>query len=191
MVDERRTGEEERFPPMSLIPPRPQFLPSVPEQCLHDLYAAETLYHAGQAVSGTLDLTEVVDLVLEHLAEIVPYHRAAVLLQNRDNELEIVAVRGFPAEAQPLQMRIFVQEENAFQQISRTKQPLSIPDVSECPDWQQAAGLPPARAWLGVPLIRFEKVMGMLSLARDVAAPYDDDEVTLAAMSLVLSNTPA
>ena len=141
---------------------------------------AETLYHVGRALSRTLDLGEVLDLILEHLVEIVAYDRAAVMLQSND-ELEVMAARGFPAEVQPLQMRISIKEGDIFQEIYQTQQPLTIPDVLQRPDWQQIANLPQARAWLGVPLIRFDQVIGMLSLTRETPGAYSRDEIQLAA----------
>jgi signal transduction histidine kinase len=141
---------------------------------------AEILYNAGRAISSTLDLREVLELILAHLAEIVPYDRAAVMLENRD-EMEIVAARGFPADVDPFSLRVKIKEDDIFQQICQTQQPLLILDVSQRPDWQYLVGLPRAKVWLGLPLIRFDKVMGMLSLTREVATPYEEDEITLAA----------
>ncbi len=141
---------------------------------------AEILYNAGRAISSTLDLKEVLELILAHLAQIVPYDRAAVMLAQRD-EMEFVAARGFPPEFDLLNLRLAIKENDVFQQICQTQQPLLIPDVSQRPDWQYLAGLPPAKVWLGLPLNRFEKVVGMLSLTREAANEYCEDEITLAA----------
>jgi signal transduction histidine kinase len=144
---------------------------------------AETLYRVGRALTGTLDLTEVLDLILKHLAEIVPYDRAAVMLRSGD-ELKIVAARGFPKESHPLQIRISIKKEESeygiFPQIYRTQQPLVIADALRRPDWQHKV-LPPARAWLGVPLIRHDEVIGMLSVTRETPNAYSDEDATLAA----------
>lgn len=140
---------------------------------------AETLYEVGRALTQTLELSEVLDLILEHLAEIVPYDRAAVMLRNRE-ELEIVAARGFPAEMDPLQIRVFIKQDDVFQEIYHTKQPLMIPDVLQRPDWHHVEGLPQARGWLGVPLNRFNNVIGMLSLTREIPDAYNDDQTRLA-----------
>ena len=139
----------------------------------------EALYHAGRAVSSTLDLAQVLNLILENLVEIVPYDRAALLLQDRQ-ALKIVADRGFPSEMSPTELRIIVKEGDVFDQIQKSRQPLVLPDVLKRADWQHVEGLPPARAWLGVPLIRFENVTGMLSLTRETPNAYHEDEVTLA-----------
>ncbi|MCQ3978780.1 MAG: hypothetical protein DPW09_35605 [Anaerolineae bacterium] len=125
---------------------------------------------------ATLELAEVLNLILEHLSRTVPSHRAAVMLQNK-GELEIVAARGFPEAVNPLQLRISIKEDDVFQQIYQTRQPLVIPDVLQRPDWQHVANLPPARAWLGVPLTRFDQVIGMLSLARETPNAFSADEI--------------
>ena len=141
---------------------------------------AEILHNAGRAISSTLDLQEVLDLILAHLAEIVLYDRAAVMLEKQDI-MEIVAARGFPAEVDPLHLQVAIKEDDVFQQLCQTKQPLLIPDVSRRPDWQYVANLPPAKVWLGLPLIRFDRVIGMLSLTRESAHLYEEEEITLAA----------
>ncbi len=145
------------------------------------LRLAEVLNQAGRAMTGTLDLREVLERVLEHLASIVQFDRGSVMLL-RGNELEIVAARGFPPTADPLKIRVSLlgDDNDLFRHIYLTQQPLSLPDVSERPDWQYVPGLPPARSWIGVPLIRADKVIGMLSLTREKLSPYSDDQVTLA-----------
>jgi signal transduction histidine kinase len=140
---------------------------------------AETLYEVNQALSRTLDLPEVLDLILGYLAKTVPFDRAAVMLQNKD-ELELVAARGFPNGTQPLQLRVSIKDNDVFQQIYQTQKPLVIPDVLQRPDWQHVENLPQARSWLGVPLTRFDQVIGMLSLAREVPNAFSPDEVKLA-----------
>jgi signal transduction histidine kinase len=141
--------------------------------------SAETLYEVSRAFSRTLDLPEVLDLILEHLAKTVPYDRAAVMLQNK-GELEVVAARGFPEGVQPLQLHVSIKEDDVFQQIYQTRQPLVIPDVLQRPDWQHQENLPQTRAWLGVPLTRFDQVIGMVSLTRAIPNAFNNDEVKLA-----------
>ena len=145
------------------------------------LRLAETLNRVGRALTGTLDLTDVLERVLEHLSGIVPFHRGSVMLV-RGNAMEIVAARGFPPDAHPRQIRVSLlgDDNDLFRHIYLTQQSLSVPDVSERPDWQYVPGLPPARSWLGVPLIRSGAVIGMLSLTRETLHPYSEDEITLA-----------
>jgi signal transduction histidine kinase len=142
---------------------------------------AENLVSVGRALTGTLDLAQVLDLVLEHLSQMVEYDRIAVMLAVGD-EMEMVAARGFPAGMQPSRIRISLlgEENDIYRQIYLSQRPLSIPDVSKRPDWQYVEGLPPARSWLGVPLIRSNVVIGQLSITRETLHPFKDSEVTLA-----------
>lgn len=136
-----------------------------------------TLNEIGRALSSTLNLEEVLDLILENLSTLVAYNRAAVFMHRR-GALELMSSRGFPTTAQDLRIPI-TDEDDVFLRIYHSKQPLAIPDVTLYPGWQQVETLPSARAWLGIPLLRQDEVVGMLSLAREAAEPYKQDEIEL------------
>jgi signal transduction histidine kinase/putative methionine-R-sulfoxide reductase with GAF domain len=140
----------------------------------------ENLYEVGRILSGTLEVSKILPLILEYLAEIVYYDRAAVLLRSSDGmELEILAARGFPKTNQG--NCIPLSPGDVFDEIYRTRLPLSIPDVQIRSDWINMTGMPATRSWLGIPLIHANDVIGMVSLARENLQPYQDDELTLAA----------
>jgi signal transduction histidine kinase len=139
---------------------------------------AETLIGIGQMLSGTLDTDQVLAIILEKLADIVPFDRAAVMLQE-GNFLKIVASRGFPPDQQEAQ--VLIKENDVFDEICRTQQPLSIPDVLDRSDWQHLENIPQARAWLGLPLSHNNEIIGMLSLARYIPNAYQPDDIPLAA----------
>jgi signal transduction histidine kinase len=126
-----------------------------------------------------LDLSEVLDLILAYLADIVPYQRGAVLL-SRGAALEFVAARGFPPTVAPLQLEITIKANDVYQTICASQAPLAIVDVTQHSDWQHTERIPDPGSWLGVPLIRANAVIGMLSLARETVEPYTEDEITLA-----------
>ncbi len=139
----------------------------------------EALYEAGRIISGTLDPDEVVRLIMEHLSTIVPHDRTALLL-DEEGELRIAAARGFPASVSLDDIKIFINDSDIFRHLSQTQAPLAIPDVARRGDWQHVEGVATARAWLGVPLIRLDRVIGMLSLTRITLDSFSPDEITLA-----------
>ena len=141
---------------------------------------AERLYNIGRALSQTLDLEKVLELILDNLGEIVPYDRGSVMLSN-GTELEILAARGFPSGTELRKIRVGITDDNdLFWQIYRTQQPLLIPDVNQWPSWVFVKGLPPAHSWLGVPFIHSGEVIGQISLARETPTPYTQEDATLA-----------
>ncbi len=141
---------------------------------------AETLYEVVRALSRTLDFSEVLNLILQELAEIVPHDRAAVLLRQPDDTLQAVAFRGFPPYITLKDIRVPIRENDVFDKIRRSHRPLLLEDVSGRYDWQSLEGLPQARSWIGIPLVHSDTVIGMLSLAREEAKPFTEDEVKLA-----------
>lgn len=145
------------------------------------LLVSETLYTIGQALSKTLELQKVLDLILENLAQIVPFDRGSVMLKN-GADMEVVAARGFPLPLDPLQIRVSLQNngDDLFNEICQTKRPLLIPEVLEWPNWQQMDTLPQARSWMGVPLLHDDEVIGMLSLTQELPNPYSADEALFA-----------
>jgi GAF domain-containing protein len=139
----------------------------------------ERLYSVGMALSRSLDLTEILDLILHGLIDIVPFDRGSVMLEYGD-QLVVVAEKGFPPGTQPLDVRVHIKENDVFQDLRRTQRPLLIPDVQQRVDWHYVENLPPARSWLGVPLVYQENVIGMLSLTRETSNPYTGDDEALA-----------
>ncbi len=140
---------------------------------------SDTLYEVGRALSGTLDLTEVLNLILDRMAEIISYDRASVMLPSSTGEvMDFVASRGFPGGGNP-QLRILIKENDIFDQIYRTQKPLLIPNVAEWPVWQHSENLPKAQSWMGVPLVRSNQVIGMVSLTRETPNPYTSEDATL------------
>lgn len=140
----------------------------------------ETLFEVGRTLSRTLDMREILDLILVDLAKLVHFDRGSVMLQ-RSDELEIVAAVGFPPESNPLQIRVPLHKDDVFGQIHHTKQSLVVAEVLARSDWQNVENLPQARSWVGLPFVNAEdEVIGMLSLTRETPDPFTEDQVDLA-----------
>ncbi len=142
-------------------------------------HLSEKLYEISLALSSTLHIDEVLELILKLLSDIVPAERLALMLRSGD-EMEFMATRGFPPQSEASNMRMPLHNDRIFDHIYTHQQPLAIPDAHLYPDWQQRPDLPITRSWLGVPLIVNKQAIGMLSLAREHLQPYTYSEVTLA-----------
>lgn len=143
-------------------------------------HLVENLYDIGRALSGTLDLERVLDLVLGLMHDLVPYDRAAVMVRDGDI-LEFVAAAGFPEDVDLRSLRVSIMARDVFEEIYRTRRPLALDEVDRRADWQHIEPLPKARSWLGLPLIRNDDVIGMLSLTREHKDAYSEEEIALAA----------
>ena len=139
----------------------------------------ETLQHVGRALSRPLDTQAAFDMILQQLANVLPYDRGSILLEN-DTVLELVAARGFPGSKHAFHWRVPVRAGDVYDDIRRTQRPLILDDALRRADWFHLQDLLPARSWVGIPLIHEDKVIGMLSLARETYTPFIEDEIACA-----------
>lgn len=152
----------------------------------------ETLQHVGRALSRSMDTQAAFDMILQQLANVIPYDRGSIMLQN-DALLELVAARGFPGTKRAFRWRVPLRAGDVYDEIRRTQRPLILDDALRRADWFHLQDLLPARSWIGIPLIHEDKVIGMLSLARETYTPFTEDEIAFATVfawqaSVVLEN---
>jgi len=143
---------------------------------------ADTLYRAAQALSTTLNLRQVLERILSELQQVVRYDSASVQLL-RDGQLEIIGGHGFPNLDAILGLTFDLsQHHNPNANVIRQQAPFIVDDASavypkfgETP--YDAAG---ARAWLGVPLVIGDRLIGMLALDKQEPGFYTQEHADLA-----------
>jgi signal transduction histidine kinase len=139
---------------------------------------AETLREATAALTSALELGPVLDAILNHLQQVVPYSSATVfLLQNK--RARAVAAKGLPDLTQVMDHDYPVQSA-LFRELQSTQQPLCLADAQADPRFQNWGGVDYVRGWIGVPLIVRDKVIGFLTIDSRQVAAYGDAEAALA-----------
>ncbi|GAB4541046.1 MAG: GAF domain-containing protein [Anaerolineae bacterium] len=141
-------------------------------------YEAETLREATAALASTLDLNNVLDSILAHLEQVVPYDSACVFLQE-GNWLRAVAGKGFPAPDQIIG-REYPADDALYAEIQRTVQPVILADAQADPRFQRWGGTDYTRGWMGVPLVVRGEIIGYLSFDSRRYAAYGEAEAALA-----------
>jgi signal transduction histidine kinase/putative methionine-R-sulfoxide reductase with GAF domain len=143
----------------------------------HRRHLAEALERAGRALASDLDIRHVPGRILAELATVVPHAQGAILLR-RESTVRVVAQSGFADDqslpTQPLPIR----EGDVFYQMMLARRPLLSNDLSSPVDWWPAPET--ELAWLGLPLIAQERVIGMIVLTRLAGAVFTLQDMTLA-----------
>jgi signal transduction histidine kinase/CheY-like chemotaxis protein len=143
---------------------------------------AEAIYRVSQTLSAALAPEGVPELILDQLAQVLPYDRSALVLID-DEHLEVAAARGF-ASPQAVRGRLRLEETPLVAQIARQGQPVVLDDAQRDSRYRPLFGAPPARSWLGAPLLRQGHVIGVLMLENDQAGRFDEEELhAIAALS--------
>jgi len=143
---------------------------------------AESLYRAAQAMTTTLDLQEVLERILTELQNVVPYDSASVQLL-REGKLEIIAGRGFPHSEEILGTTIdLMTNGNPNVQVVRTRAPVILEDAPAIyPEFRREPHVRTGvRAWMGVPLLYGDRVIGMLTLDKKEPGFYTREHARVA-----------
>ncbi len=140
---------------------------------------AEILCEATSTLTSTLDSDQVLDAILTHLAQVVPYDSAYVFLCQGEG-LYMVAGRGLSLVAKQLVGQQYPSDNTLYRQIRSTGHPIILTDALADPRFQCGHGLGYIRGWMGVPLMVQSKVIGYLTLESRQMAAYGQVEADLA-----------
>jgi diguanylate cyclase (GGDEF)-like protein len=154
-------------------------------------HIAETLRQASTVISSTLELDEVLELILQQLRQVIPYDSASVqrlqddaLSPSKGTRLGIVACQGFEEPDKVVGLVFPLNPKFPNYRVVTTKTPLTIEDVvqdySHFKDEADIYDSGRIRSWLGVPLMVKDKIIGMIALDRVEVRPYTAEEVQLA-----------
>jgi len=141
------------------------------------LQEAETLQKATAALTSSLDTNEILDSLLDGLAQVIPYNNSAVFIQE-DRSIRLVAGRGDGPNK--LLGQSFPLEASTQKYVHEARAPLILADAQTDPRFYAWDDGQVIRSWLGMPLMVHEKVIGYLTLATDRANSYDSSHAELA-----------
>lgn len=141
---------------------------------------ASSLIDMARVVSSTLNIDEVFSRILEQMARIVKFDRAAIFMPPPDyhgiDRLVVHAATGFTHLSSGMEIH---HSSSLLMQVYRTQQPLIIADVLTYPgrepaDAFLAEGNP--RSWMGIPMVYQARVIGLITLDKTTPAAYTESD---------------
>lgn len=136
---------------------------------------------ASIAVLEALDLRDVLDTLLDCVAQLVPFDSACVLLLDERGRAVMEAGVGYERPFRPGEVALDVGQRTHLGQIVEGMRSLRIADTRRHAGWQH--GIPVSadtRSWLGVPLVARGRVLGLFGLDKREPGFFTDDHVRLA-----------
>jgi GAF domain-containing protein len=143
---------------------------------------AETLQAVTRALSSTLDLQNLFEVILSELQQVVPYDSASVQQLTGDH-LEIIGGRGFPNLEELLGVSFDVTAtDNPNRAVIESRAPVILDDAPAIYQGFQREPHAQAniRSWLGVPLLCGNRLIGMISLDKREPGFYTEEDARLA-----------
>jgi signal transduction histidine kinase len=136
---------------------------------------AMALEEAAAVVSGTLNLDEVLDRILEQVEKVVEGDAFNVMLIQDDDVARVVRRRGY--EGRPWGIRALpVGRYPLLLRMIRTGEPIIVPSTATDPDWVQEEGQGEWRAYLGAPIKVSGMIVGFLNVNSTHADVFTRDD---------------
>lgn len=139
---------------------------------------AEILREAAKAVASTLDLGGVLSQILLALEQVIRFDSAEIFLLDKMG-WQLVASKGWPTNQKLIGQRYPANDE-LFTQLQNSLQPICLPDVQGTPLFHFWGHSHYIRAWMGVPLVIDEQMLGVMTINSQHVNRYGPAEVVLA-----------
>jgi diguanylate cyclase (GGDEF)-like protein len=146
---------------------------------------SQALQQTGRAIQSSLDLEVVLDQILTQIATVINYDSAnLILIEN--GVARAVRQTGFQQQADqdqtPTQTERFdISRFSTLDILTRTKQPLIIPDINQSENWVKTETTRDVQSWAGAPIIDEGQVIGFLSLNSQIKNFYHRNQAGILA----------
>jgi sigma-B regulation protein RsbU (phosphoserine phosphatase) len=136
----------------------------------------ETLLEVEKSLSSSLDLNELLELILGSLLKVVKYDAAAIfLIDKRKQQIEYIKARGFDPALEPdLQLKM---GQGLAGWAAQTQKSLIVPNVKE--DHRYIEARVETQSGMVVPIISNERIIGVFSIESNELNAYDEDDLEL------------
>jgi len=138
----------------------------------------ELLYQTGKVLASSLELSEVLEVIMDALKVLIPYDAAGVFLINKQRqEVEEIATRGYdPSLESDLKVKI---GQGLIGWVAKTGQPVIVPDVRQ--DSRYVNARLETRSEMVVPITSGERVIGVFNLESDLPNAFREEDLRLLA----------
>jgi GAF domain-containing protein/ActR/RegA family two-component response regulator len=139
-----------------------------------------TLSQLAAACNARINQESLLDYILEQLDRFVAYDSAGVFLFQDDRYARLVAGRGYRHATAGI--ILYVGEETIGQRVLQQRRALYLPDVQQIAGWQNVPDSDIIRAWIGLPLVVDDKLIGLLTIDKWQPDAFNADDVEVAQM---------
>lgn len=134
-----------------------------------------------KTISRSLDLDEVLNLVMDTLGSLIPYDAAGIYLieQGDDNDPYIFkskVIRGYEISFELIEPRLKLGE-GFIGRVAQSGRPIISPDVKADPRYFHARER--TRSEMVAPIVSNDKVIGVFDLESDRLDAYNDDDLSI------------
>jgi sigma-B regulation protein RsbU (phosphoserine phosphatase) len=163
--------------------------PSRPDRALSTEDKLRLLLDITNEISRSLDLDEVLNLVMDTLGSLLPYDAAGIYLIELGADpkdpyiFKSKVIRGYDISFELVEPRLRMGE-GFLGNVAQSGTPIISPDVSKDPRYFEGRGR--TKSEMVAPIISNERVIGVFDLESDQLAEYDENDLNV--LSLLASH---
>lgn len=130
-----------------------------------------TLYEVGKKISASLDVNEVLNLIIDALQTVVPYDAAAIFLLDEDRSAVVErTIRGYATGMDTINLKM---GEGISGSAAETGCAIIVPDVTKDKRYIQHRAA--TKSEMAVPLLSGDQVIGVFNIENDIANAYNEE----------------
>lgn len=138
---------------------------------------AEILREVTAALSTTLKIEDLYNTILDSLFQLLPYDSASIFLESGQDEMEIVAARGFREDANIIGTKFF--KTAKWRDLALNRKALIMADAQTDPRFEIREISKHIHGWMGVPMISQDSVIGFINLDSRKVNAFSERDATL------------
>jgi PAS domain S-box-containing protein len=142
---------------------------------------AEVLREAARVMGTSLELNEILRLLLDQLKRVLVYDTASVAILREDHVPDLVVGVGYGDEQlTSTEAGRLLRDSPILEKMARDLEPVLCEDVRQLPGWTWIPGAVHVRSWLGIPLVAHGRMIGALMLDHTQPGFYGEEEMHMA-----------
>jgi hypothetical protein len=133
-----------------------------------------SLNHIESVLSDETPSRNPLELILQSIHRVVPFHHACILLPKKDEFKTLVMNEAVTfLEGSP-------ESNSIYRSVLHLSQPMCLEDVKIVPAWKGEGTVEQTRSWMGIPVSNQYGPVGLISLSRFTLSPFSQSERELA-----------
>ena len=123
---------------------------------------ATTLSDVSRIICSSLDLDQVLDLILQQIDRVVPHIGTRITLLTEGTAMRVVAAKGYPDNEEAKRATFTIEQAPLAPLIMYQRQTVVVRDARSDPRWIWLPGASQVRSWCGTPLVIKDRSIGFL-----------------------------
>ena len=123
---------------------------------------ATTLSDVSRIICSSLDLDQVLDLILQQIDRVVPHICTRITLLTEGTHMRVVAAKGYSDNQEAKRAEFEIAEAPLAPLIMYERQTVVVRDAHTDPRWIWLPGASQVRSWCGTPLVIKDRSIGFL-----------------------------